>query len=102
MQQVDIVDMLDGMHAAEEAANRSEPCWSEMALDALLEAGRQLGDFTIEEARVICEVESPTDRRAWGGVVNRAAGRGMIIRTGDFRAARSSHGSPKPVWRVAV
>lgn len=101
MQQVDMVTVLDGMHAAEEAANRSEPCWSERALAALLEAGRQLGRFTIEQARETCNVESPTDGRAWGGVVNKASREGLIIRIG-FAPAKSSNGSPKPVWKVAV
>ena len=99
-EQVDLIGMLDGMKAAEDAANHVEPSWSERALEAMLETGRALGKFTIEDVRESCKVESPTDQRAWGGVVQRASRKKLIVRIG-YAPAKSSHGSPKPVWRVA-
>jgi hypothetical protein len=99
-EQVDLIGMLDGMKAAEDAANHVEPSWSERALEAMLETGRALGKFTIEDVREACKVESPTDQRAWGGVVQRAARLHLITRVG-YAPAKSSNGSPKPVWRVA-
>jgi hypothetical protein len=98
-QQADLVDMLEGMRAAEEAANNDQPGWSERALDELLEVGRNLGRFTIEQLREASTLESPTDERAWGGVIQRASRAGLIARCG-FAPAKSSNGSPKPVWRV--
>lgn len=42
----------------------------------------------------------PKDRRAWGRVIQRLAGEGVLIRVG-YRPARSSNRSAKPVWRRA-
>ena len=88
-----------GMVAAEDRARLSDPGWPERALAAMLEAGRRLGRFTVEDARQLAGVEAPTDQRAWGAVVNRASRRGLIRRVG-FAPARSSNGSVKPVWEV--
>ena len=66
------------------------PGWPERALEALLAAGRRLGRFTVEDARELAGLEAPTDRRAWGAVVNRAARRGLIRRVG-YAPARSSN-----------
>ncbi|OQC36088.1 MAG: hypothetical protein BWX64_02210 [Acidobacteria bacterium ADurb.Bin051] len=90
-----------GMVAAEDRARLSDPGWPERALAAMLEAGRRLGRFTVEDARQLAGVEAPTDQRAWGAVVNRASRRGLIRRVG-FAPARSSNGSPKPVWEVTA
>ena len=90
-----------GMVAAEERARLVSPGWPERALEALLAAGRRLGRFTVEDARELAGVEAPTDQRAWGAVVNRASRRGLIRRVG-FAPARSSNGSPKPVWEVTA
>ena len=95
------IDMLDGMAAAEEAANRAQQGWSDRALAALLTTGQRLGHFTIDQLRREAGVESPTDERAWGGVIKRAARLGIIVRVG-YAPAASSHGSPKPVWRLAA
>ena len=38
------------------------------------------------------------DLRAMGPIVQKLARAGVIFRTGQYRAARTSHGSPKPVW----
>lgn len=96
--QADLVDMLDGMRAAEEAANRAQAGWSDRALEALVEVGHTLEHFTIEDLREKAGVESPTDERAWGGVVKRAARLGIIRKVG-YAPAKSSHGSPKLLWK---
>ena len=90
-----------GMVAAEDRARLVDPGWPDRALEAMLEAGRRLGRFTVEDARQLAGVEAPTDQRAWGAVVNRASRRGLIRRVG-FAPARSSNGSPKPVWEVTA
>lgn len=42
------------------------------------------------------------DLRAMGPVMMRLAREGVIVKTEEFRAAKSSHGSPKPVWKVPI
>lgn len=44
-------------------------------------------------------VGEPNDRRAWGRVIQLLAGEGALKHVG-YRRARSSNGSPKPVWRA--
>jgi hypothetical protein len=38
------------------------------------------------------------DLRAMGPIIQRNARAGHIFKTGEYRAARTSHGSPKPIW----
>lgn len=89
-----------GMHQAADHAERVEPGWADGAFAALCDFVRDnAAPFTIEEMRARVLVASPTDERAWGGVVMRASRAGVIVRAG-FAPAVSSHGSPKPLWRA--
>lgn len=97
--QLDIEDMLDGMVAAEEAANRAVPDWSDRALQAIFRYGQQLGKFTIEEIRLTSGLQSPTSNKAWGGIVNSASRKGFIKRVG-FAPSRSSNGLPMTLWQL--
>lgn len=59
-------------------------------------------DFTMEELRTsLIFLDAPPDARAWGSVTRQAVARGIIVRTGGYRAAVSSNGSPKPLYRKA-
>ena len=98
-QQIDLCDMLAGMVAAEEAANRAVAGWSEVALDMIFEYGQQLGQFTIESIRLASGLPSPTSNKAWGGVVQSAARKGYIRRVG-FAPSRSSNGLPMTLWEL--
>ena len=91
-------DLLDGMRAAEDAANRAVDGWSESALEAAKETGAKLGRFTVEELRNASVLEAPTDQRAWGGVIQRAARLGIIVRDG-YSTSKASNGAPVYVWR---
>ena len=76
--------------------------WSNAALDAIAEvADKRIirGGFTCEELRHELNVEPPHDGRAYGGVIQRAIKLRLIEPTGEFRLAKSSHNSPKPVYR---
>ncbi len=76
--------------------------WSAAALhaiDALSQARVLRGHFTIEEMRAEISIEDPHDLRAWGGVTQMAIKAKIIEPTGEFKGARSSHQSPKPVYR---
>lgn len=86
------------MEIAFEHAERVEPEWGDLAFEALC-GYAEVADspFTIEEMRLATGVQSPTDERAWGSVVQRAV-RGQIIKRVGYAPATSSHGSPKPTW----
>lgn len=93
-----------GMERAADHANRVEPGWTEVALEALKGyAGRQAAndEFTIEEARaeIAPTLPAPPDLRAFGAVTQMALRRGVIKPTGGFKRAASSHASPKPLYR---
>lgn len=45
---------------------------------------------------------APPDNRAWGGVIYGLRMAGKIVKTGRFENAKTSNGSPKPVWAKAV
>ncbi len=106
------VDMFEegrqGMAQAAANAELVEPGWGERALTALHRYARvrlavaniRHPDFTAEQARDAIVIESPTDSRAWGAVVAKAIRLGYIEKTGQFAPARSSHGSPKPLYRA--
>lgn len=95
-------DLLSGMEAAADHAERSVDGWVEMAIDKLRGYAKRTSEpFTIEQARLALEkrIPLPPDARAWGSVARKAAARGLIRRVG-FRPAESSHGSAKPAYRV--
>lgn len=88
---------------AADATERRVEGWCEMACERLREFARaQAGHFTCELARCAFQstIPAPHDLRAWGKVSRMAMARGYIERVpGQFFAAASSNGSPKPVYR---
>ena len=96
--------LFDGMEQAAAHADREEPGWTDRALGFLLVYGDLQAEFISEDVARWAHANGlpdPTDSRAWGAVFNRASRRGLIHKTGGFRAAVTSNGSPKPVWRKA-
>lgn len=96
----------DKGHAAGDAAARKAGSeWVEDTLSTLALKVRFYDhdtEFTMEEARNTLGSFLPVhDRRAWGPVTRQAVARGIIVRTGGYRAAVSSNGSPKPLYRKA-
>lgn len=60
-------------------------------------------NFLAEDVREWCEINglsAPTDGRAWGSVMRRAAKAGLIRPVG-YAPSRSSNLSPKVLWRAA-
>ena len=90
---------LDGAKRALEHAEAVEPEWPEVAFDALVRVYQASPEvsMTIEQARQASGLDSPADQRAWGGVVQRMSRRKIIKRAG-YAPAKSSNGSPKPLW----
>lgn len=95
-----------GIQRAADATERRVEGWCELACEALRTFARgQSGMWTIEIARMSIDAKLPKchDLRSWGKVSRMAIDRGFIERVpGQFFAAMSSHGSPKPCWRRGV
>ncbi len=93
-----------GIKLSADHAELNEPGWQEEAfrlfrifLDAVTRG------FQTEEARSWAEshgLNDPPDKRAWGGIIRRAAREGLILRAG-FALANDpkSHRAPSTVWR---
>lgn len=95
----------------ERAARKAERIGGDWIERALREVGffargvpADAAEFTIEEARAFAEALQPrpssVDGRVWGHITREACARGLIERVpGKFKAAASSNGSPKAVYR---
>ena len=62
-------------------------------------------EFMTEDVRVASESElpAPPDKRAWGGIVRRAAKAGLIERIGYSHVKNfKAHRTPAAVWRVVI
>ena len=94
-----------GINAAEAHANHSHADWSAQAYSFLFEhcelvKSTGIKTFIVEDVREYARergFSSPTDERAWGGIVKRAARNGLIMRIG-YCPAKSSNLSPKCLW----
>lgn len=98
-----------GIERAASHAERVLPGWCDRAAEAVRQAllRTRLDDtFTIEQLRGaiatadLLPLPDPPDARAWGHVTRRAVKLGYVERLpGQYRAAVSSNGSPKPLYR---
>lgn len=92
-----------GHQGAARAGQRAGAVWLEAACLAVLRLGRHItGGWLLETIREWLADEQfpvPPDARAWGAVLQRLKREGRIQAVG-YRSARSSHGSPKVLWRV--
>ena len=89
-------EVASAMHSVEANA---VPAWIEEAERIIrnLTAGtRFIGEQIVDKVEERGLVTH--DKRAMGPVMHRLAKEGVIRKTGDYRAARTSHGSPKSVW----
>jgi hypothetical protein len=60
----------------------------------------RIGTIEVFRAEIGEKVAEPVENRWWGSVTRALAREGVIERTPEYWLARSSHLSPKPVWRV--
>lgn len=94
-----------GMSLAVEKADREQAGWSEEALDAvrLFVAQHRGEQFLAEAIRQWCEksqiVKAPSNERAWGAVMRRAAKEGCVRKVG-YAPSHSSNLSPKTLWQA--
>lgn len=95
----------DKGHAAGDAcARKAGSEWVEQAVEYVAHYCTRVNPwpFTMDELRSTAnDLAAPHDARAWGTVTRQAVARGIIVRTGGYRAAVSSNGSPKPLYRKA-
>lgn len=99
-----------GTRGIERAADRVEriaPGWIENAVIRVREHIRGLPfdrDFIIEDVRLAVQPSLPVvpELRVWGAVTRLCIQRGLVVNTGRFMPARSSHGCPKAVYRRGV
>ena len=93
-----------GHAAGDGCARKAGSEWVEQAVEYVAHYCTRVNPwpFTMEELRThYTELPQPPDARAWGTVTRQAVARGIIVRTGGYRAAVSSNGSPKPLYRKA-
>jgi hypothetical protein len=80
----------EGIGRAVDHADRVEPKWSEQAFAFLDGYARQHKQFTGEDVREAAEefgLSIPPDKRAWGGVMQRASRKKIIRRIGFTTAS---------------
>jgi hypothetical protein len=93
----------DGMEAVASKANRFNIGWTNTAFLFLVNYAESNDVFLAEDVVKASknEVPEPHDNRAWGAIFHKAAKAGLINKIG-FKPAKTSHGSPKPLWGSLV
>ena len=92
-----------GINAALNNADNTHDQWSDRAYGFLLDYIKSNREFMTEDVRVASESElpAPPDKRAWGGIVVRAAKAGLIQKIGFSHVKNvKAHRTPATVWRV--
>jgi hypothetical protein len=103
---VESPSLFDAQAAADEAIARIEDSHRGALLaelDAAIEnLAHQVPQFTADDCREhIGQLAAAVDLRVLGGVLRRAANRGLI-RADGYAPSRYRHGSPLVVWRSCV
>jgi hypothetical protein len=93
-----------GIARATSHAEAIDSDWPAVAYGMLEEfcQARKGCHFTSEDVRRWCELRGfeTAVPKAWGGVIRRAASKGLIKRVG-IAIAKQRHGSPCPLWETA-
>lgn len=76
--------------------------WMEHAWAKLCEYFKTHDEFFVDDFWDTSGLGKPTDARALGSLVQRAARDGLIEKTGEFRKSKNSNGSEKPIWAVRI
>lgn len=71
--------------------------WKAYALGFVAELSGRIGQFTTDDLWDAGLIK-PREPRALGPVMRRAAKRGLIATTGEFKASRYRNCAPLPVW----
>lgn len=109
---MDAIDLAHAREAANEGIAQSfnhaadvDDSWPAAALGFAYRYALAHPEFTVEEMTAEAEklgYSSPTDERAWGSIVRRAAIRGFIRNTHRTRPRIKGHGAPGIIWESLV
>ena len=97
-----------GIQKAINGANAKVYGWSDTAFGHLLEYIQRIGPggcFTVEQFRSWCKIEkkfeAPNSKRAFGGVVLKAAKEKLIFKDGYAQTeSPTAHGAIAALWRI--
>lgn len=95
----------EAMQRAVDAADGRVPKWSDVALEyvrlyAIQHRGERFIGRDVTQAAKAYGLEAPTNDKAWGAVLMRAAREGVIVRVG-YAQDPNRHLSPVPQWEAA-
>jgi hypothetical protein len=76
--------------------------WAVAAFDELRDLLAKHRTFHVDDFWLATKLHPPTNRKALGPVMMKAARLGLMEKTGEFRPSVSSHLSVKVVWRSLV
>lgn len=83
--------------AIAQADANADDSWKKYALGFVAELSAELDEFTTDDLWDAGLIK-PREPRALGPVMRRAAKRGLIATTGEFRKSRYRNCAPLPVW----
>lgn len=93
----------EGIKQSTQTADSVYPNWTEEAYEFLVEYALEHKKFMVEDVRLASNgtIPIPPSKRAWGGVVVKAAKSGLIEREG-FRHVKNekAHRTPATYWRL--
>ncbi|MFD3464838.1 hypothetical protein ACFWWM_00425 [Streptomyces sp. NPDC058682] len=75
----------------------ADNAWKSYALGFIAELSAAMDEFTTDDLWDAGLIK-PREPRALGPVMRRAAKRGLIATTGEFKASRYRNCAPLPVW----
>ncbi len=95
-------DAQDGIDRAVEAAEREIPDWSDVALSwvklyATMNRGKKVIGYDIVQASLAHKIIQPSNAKALGGPIQRAARMGYIVKVGTAEDP-NRHANPVPLW----
>lgn len=94
-----------GMARSLERAECETPGWTEIALDFLIRYAESnehfAGWMVVKAAALEKNFPKPPSEKAWGGVIKRAIGLGLIEQRGSTKDPYR-HGNPIPLWQSKV
>ena len=94
----------EAIDAVVASANRAHPGWSEDAFEVLRRFITSGAIFKAEDVRnfaATTELPEPPDRRAWGGILQRASKAGLIVRIGYAPCRnKGAHNRPTTLWQA--
>jgi uracil-DNA glycosylase len=80
----------------------ADPDWMTQAWDALVDYLHTHPSFFVDTFWADTNLERPRESRALGPLVLKAARKGLMAKSGEFRKSAASNMTEKPVWRSLI